>query len=275
MTTIMSAEKRELIKKLQEAIGRSPIRLKILKEINKKESVNDLIERLKIPQPTFSQAITRFHKGYGLIISIRKKDNSQVFDKIPLLKQIGSLDKWAKIEIDEAEVEIEPRKLKPNIRIHSDVPFIDFKIEQDARKMAEDPYYILYLFENSIRKFIDLVMTKKYGINWWQQVVTNADILKRVAGRKKLEEQNKWHVPRGEHELFYTDLEELTYFLNKEKSEFEKYLGDVELWITKIKKETKLSRNIVDHHNPLPQREINRLAQIFEDWKRQLKDVKI
>jgi DNA-binding transcriptional ArsR family regulator len=275
MTISMSAEKRELIKKLQEAVGRSPIRLKILKEINKKESVNDLIKRLQIPQPTVSQAVARFHQGYGLITPIKKKDNSQVFDKIPLLKQIGSLDKWVKTKIEETEEEIKIRKLKVRPPICSDIPFLDFKIEQDARKMAEGPYHLLYLLENSIRKFIDSVMTKKYGTSWWQQVVTNADIQRKVNGRKKLEEQNKWHVPRGEHELFYTDLEDLTYFLNREKSEFEKHLGDVDLWITKIKKETKLSRNIVDHHNPLPQREINRLAQILEDWKRQLKGVKI
>lgn len=275
MTMIMSVEKRELIKKLQEAIGRSQIRLKILKEINKRESVNDLIERLKIPQPTVSKAITRFHQGYGLIKPVKKKDNSQVFDKIPLLKQIGSLDQWVRIDIEETEEEIKSKKLKPNIKIHSDVPFLDFRIEQDAKKMAEGPYHLLYLLENSIRKFIGLVMTSKYGAGWWHQVVTNSDILRRVAGRIKLEGINKWHVPRGEHELFYTDLEDLVYFLNKEKSEFAKHLGDVDYWITKIRTEIKLSRNIVDHHNPLPQREINRLSQTLEDWKRQLKDAKI
>jgi hypothetical protein len=76
-------------------------------------------------------------------------------------------------------------------------------------------------------------------------------------------------VPRGAHELYYTDLEDLTYFLRKE-TEFAKYL-DIDLWDTMIGKVLKLSRNIVDHHNPLPQREINRLRVILEDWKRQLK----
>jgi hypothetical protein len=47
------------------------------------------------------------------------------------------------------------------------------------------------------------------------------------------------------------------------------------LWTTTINKVVKLSRNIIDHHNPLPQREISRLNQILEDWKRQMKDVKI
>lgn len=275
MATPMSNEKRELIKKLQEAVGRSPQRLKILKEINKKESIKELTERLNVPQPTVSQAITRFHEGYGLIKLVKKKGNSEVFDTIPLLKQIGSLDRWVNAKIETEERDIKPIKVCVNHKYTSDVPFLDYNIENNAKKMAEVPYYILYLFENSIRKLIQIVMTKKFGSDWWSKVVTNSEIIKKVSDRKLLEGNNKWHVPRGEHELFYTDLEDLTYFLNKEKTEFEKYIGDVDLWTTKIKKETKLSRNIVDHHNPLPQREINRLIQTFEDWKRQLKGVKI
>jgi DNA-binding transcriptional ArsR family regulator len=267
----MSAEKKELVKKLQEAVGRSPQRLKILKEINRRESVKELIKRLKIPQPTISKAITRFSEGYGLITQTKKKGNSEVYDKIPLLKQIGSLDKWVKAKIEEEEEDLKPRRIKINPQLKSNVPFLDFKTENNARKMAETPYYVLYLFENSARKLVDLVMKKKHGDNWWSVVVTKSEIIQKVNGRKKLEGINKWHVPRGEHEVFYTDLEDLTYFLNKERAEFEKYLGDVDLWITRINKEIKLSRNIVDHHNPLPQREINRLLQTFEDWKRQLK----
>lgn len=271
----MSSDKKELVKKLQEAVGRSPKRLKILQEINKKESVKELIKRLKIPQPTVSQAITRFSDGYELITLVKKKGNSEVYDKIPLLKQIGSLDKWVKAKLDDKDEDLKPRKVQVNTKHNSSLPFLDYSVEQDAKKMAETPYYILYLFENSIRKFIDTVLRKKHGNNWWSTVVTKSELIQKVGGRKRLEGINKWHVPRGQHEIFYTDLEDLTYFLNKEKAEFSKYLGDVDLWMTRINKETKLSRNIIDHHNPLPQREINRLVQIFEDWKRQLKGTKI
>ena len=271
----MSTEKRELVKKLQEAVGRSSQRLKILKEINKKESVNELIKRLKIPQPTVSQAITRFSDGYGLITFVKKKDNSEVYDKIPLLKQIGSLDRWVKAKLEDKDEDLKSKKIQVNTKHNSNLPFLDFSMEQNAKKMAETPYYILYLFENSIRKFIDAVLRKKYGNNWWSTVVTKKELSQKVNSRKQLEGINKWHVPRGEHEIFYTDLEDLTYFLNKEKTEFSKHLGDVDLWVTRLSKETKLSRNIVDHHNPLPQREINRIIQTFDDWKRQLKGVKI
>jgi len=274
MKRVMSSEKRELVKKFQEAVGRSAQRLRILKEINKKESVKDLRTRLSIPQPTISKAITRFSQGYGLITPIKKKNGSLVFDKIPLLKQIGNLDQWVRFNLEETGEAIIPKKIKPNVKPKPGTPFLDMKIENDARKMAEVPYFILYLLENSIRKFIDAVLYKKYGTDWWRKVVTKNEILTKVNDRKKLEGMNKWHVPRGEHELFYTDLEDLTYFFTKERSEFEKHL-DVDLWVTRIKKEVKLSRNIIDHHNPLPQREIDRLTRTFEDWKRQLTDVAV
>jgi len=269
----MTSDTREMVIKLQEAIGRSTVRLQILKEINKRESVKELIKRLGIPQPTVSVAITRF-QSYGLIKLIKQKDNSQVYDRVPLLKQIGSLDKWLNAKVGNSNEEIKPKEVKAKPILKSIIPFIDTKIEENAKKMAEGPYFVLYLLENSIRRFIESVLSNKYGKDWWDKVVTSNNICSKVENRKKPEGGHKWHVPRGAHEIFYTDLADLTYFLNKEKNIFEKYLN-IELWTTRIKIEATLSRNIVDHHNPLPQREINRLSQILEDWKRQIEDVKI
>ncbi len=264
----MSKEKMETIKKLQEAANSSS-RLKIIKNINKGESIKELTDRLGIPQPTMSQAINRF-KTYGLIVFLKKKGNSEVYDKIPMLKQIGSLDRCVKLKIEEREEELRKSKiLERKPIIPSDFPFIDSKTESDAERMVE-PYIILYLFENSLRNFINKILSEKYGEDWWKKIVTKKEIYKKVDDRKKLEGIHKWHVPRGAHEIFYTDLEDLAYLLRKEEKIFKNFLG-LKIWDTYITEIIKLSRNIVDHHNPLPQREINRLKQIFEDWKRQMK----
>jgi hypothetical protein len=154
------------------------------------------------------------------------------------------------------------------IRTTSRIPYLTLRIESDAYKMQE-PYVVLYLLENSMRNFILKILGDKHGENWWKTVVTKTELLSQVKFRMDADGINKWHVPRGAHEIFYTDLEDLPYFFNKEKSEFEKFI-DVELWTTYIKKVVKLSRNIVDHHNPLPKREVDRLKQILEDWKRQV-----
>lgn len=268
----MTREKKEIIIKLQEAVGRSQTRLKIINNITKKESVKELINRLKISQSTMSKSITRF-LTYKLIKLLNKKENSDVYDKVPILKQIGNLDRWIKVKIDEKEEEIKPRIFKLKPKTSQSIPFLDSKIEEDAIKMAEGPYITLYLLENSIRKFIDYLLTNKYKTKeWWKHAVKNVNLLNKVNDRKNLEGINKWHVPRGKSEIFYVDLEDLTYFFNKEKDVFKQYL-DIELWTTIIKKMIKLSRNIISHHNPLPKKEITRLNQFLEDWKKQVKDV--
>ena len=266
----LTLEKKETVLKLQEAVGGSSRRLQIIKNVSKKESVSELHKRLGIPQPTVAVAIARF-ETYGLIKFIKKKGNSEVYDKTPMLKQIGSIDRWINVKLEESKEPVKTHEIKKMSPITPSVPYVESKTELDAVKMAE-PYMILYLFENSLRAFINKVMSDKHDSDWWTKVSINTNIINKVAGRKKLEGMNKWHVPRGAHEVYYTDLEDLTYFLRKEemRSEFEKYL-DIKLWDTMIDKILKLSRNIVDHHNPLPQREINRLRTILEDWKRQLK----
>jgi predicted DNA-binding transcriptional regulator len=263
----LTEEKRSTILKLQEAVGGSSRRLQIIKNIGKKESITELQKRLGIPQSTVAVSVARF-ETYGLIKFIRKKGNSEIYDKTPMLKQIGSIDRWINVKLEERKEVPKGREIKKKTAIAPSIPFIDPKTELDAGKMTE-PYKTLYLFENSLRAFINKIMSDKHGPDWWTKVGIKADITNEVAGRKKLEGINKWHVPRGAHELYYTNLEDLTYFLRKE-TEFAKYL-DIDLWDTMIGKVLKLSRNIVDHHNPLPQREINRLKEILEDWKRQLK----
>lgn len=263
----LTQDKKETIKQLQEAVGRSAIRLQILKNITKKESVDEIVRRLNIPQPTVSKAISRF-ETYKLIEFVKKKGKSEIYDKKPMLKQIGSLDRWIKVEIDESPNDENGRtKAKQRIQVPSSIPFIDPQTERDADKMAR-PYIVLYLFENSLRNFIIKILDAKHGENWWNTIGIKNEILDKVKSRKNLENEHKWHVRRGAHEIFYTDLEDLTYFLRKD-DEFKNYMS-IEHWSTTIGIALKLSRNIVDHHNPLPSREIRRLEQTLEDWKRQV-----
>lgn len=56
-------------------------------------------------------------------------------------------------------------------------------------------------------------------------------------------------------EVFYTDLSDLPYFLNKEQKIFKKEIN-LEHWNATINQAVSLSRNIIDHHNPLPDKEI-------------------
>jgi hypothetical protein len=186
-----------------------------------------------------------------------------------MLKTFSNLDSLVSIEIDEKEEDLKTTKIKSKKISESGIPFLSYTDKKNAEEMAE-PYTILYLFENSLRLYIDKKMRKKYGNGWWNKVVTNKKLRDKVDLRKKKEGINKWHVPRGASEIFYTDLLDLTYILNKERKTFEAEI-EIDLWTTTINTAVSLSRNIIDHHNPLTKREIGRLKMILEDWIRQFK----
>lgn len=264
-------EKRDLIERLQAAIAGSSQRLILIKEINKKESVSELIKRLRIPQPTVSNAINSF-KSYKLIVKVHDKGSSEVYEKVSLLKQIN-IDSWVKRKISTEDVKADKLKRevsqRPKFNLPSDIPYLSISDVKTASDMSE-PYITIYLLENSLRNFILKILSDKYGSNWWKTFVTNGDLLKKVSDRKLRETKSKWHSIRGSHEIHYTDLGDLPYFINKDKILFENFI-EVDLWTTYIRNVVELSRNIVDHHNYLPKKEINRLKQILEDWKTQLR----
>ena len=263
---VYSKEKKELIHSFKDAIGKSNQRLLIIKNLSKKESISELAIRLNMPQSTMSVAINTF-ESYGLIKLISKKGKSEIYDKIPLLKTFTNLDSLVKNKLE--EVNFEPRKIKIKSHCNSNIPFLEIPDIKAAGDMAE-PYTLLYLLENSIRKFIDKKLTEHLGKDWWSKINVKAELQTKVDNRKKTEAINKWHVPRGATEIFYTDLTDLPYFLNKEntKTIFENEIN-LEHWNTTIKNVVSLSRNIVDHHNPLPKKEIDRLKIILDDWKKE------
>src|SRR6056297_3330058 len=99
-----SKEKKEIIQSFQDAIGNSKQKLKIIKNLTKKESISELAIRLNIPQPTMSQAINCF-KSYKLITLVSKKGKSEVYDKTPLLKTFSNLDSLVKVNLKEENFE--------------------------------------------------------------------------------------------------------------------------------------------------------------------------
>jgi hypothetical protein len=141
-------------------------------------------------------------------------------------------------------------------------------IKRDAEKMSE-VYKNLYLFENSVRYVILSVMGLRYGSNWWETKVSK-EIKDKVGKRMAAEKKNRWHSKRGVHRIFYTDIEDLCAIITTNWQDFKDMFPDL-TWVKSRIDSIGLSRNIVAHNNPLPNREIQRLKIYFGDWIRQLK----
>lgn len=149
----------------------------------------------------------------------------------------------------------------------SDDPFIENEIFNAAYDNAEI-YPVIYLFENSVRRFVVAVMKKNFGDNWWTEKVekVNATIQKNVEIRRLAEKEAPWHSRRGANPIFYTDIKDLEKIINTYSKEFRKVLKNkfehVIVWIDEIEK----TRNILAHNNPVAKKDHNRLMVFAHDW---------
>jgi len=264
----ISEETRQLILKLQEVTKKSPKRAQILSMVNGKNSTVDIITQTGLSQPTVSRTLNAA-KAAELIKLKKKVGNTEVYEKDIRFKQID-IKKWVKDKAPEGRTET-PEIIISKKMIESPLSFANLSPNEvrEATRMME-PYWTLYLFENSMRKFILQTLQKNYSSEWWYEIGIKSDLENRVKQRKK--DEKKRHVKRGSHEIYYTDFPDLAYILNKEKTLFESkgIEIDVEYWLSTIKQLVSLSRNIVDHHNPLPQKEIRRLKDLLDDWKKEI-----
>jgi len=133
-------------------------------------------------------------------------------------------------------------------------------------------YPELYVFENSLREFVKIVLNKKFGTNWWDTKVKK-DIRDKVTSRMRKETMNPWHGNRGIHPLNYTDFSELINILRANEVQFRSFFTEVPNglnWITQKLDEIYHSRNNIAHCSPLKKQDTMRFKTYFEDWVRQL-----
>jgi len=150
-------------------------------------------------------------------------------------------------------------------------PFLPTKIQSEARRMSEI-YGVVYVFENSVRNIIKIVLEDKYGANWWELQVSTP-VQSSVKDKIAKEDIKPWHGRRGQHEIFYTVIGDLTKIINKNWEDFKPILHNLENIRSLIDK-IETSRNIIAHNNPLDRHDIDRLRINFKDWMRIITDSK-
>lgn len=139
-----------------------------------------------------------------------------------------------------------------------------------AGEMSE-VYSIVYVLENSFRQLISERLEKIYGKDWWNKAKISTDTKRKVDGRLKEEDENRWHSRRGVHQIFYTDFSDIGAIVINNWDAFKDVFKKQYRLQAKLE-EIELSRNIIAHNNPLPDKEIKRLKLNFDDWIRILKE---
>jgi len=205
------------------------------------------------------------------------------------LKELKSLPSVGQIKITNTIQSIQPEKkrsqysrckLKPVIlktKFGSiNEPFLSVTVKKDAQKMSEKAYLTLYIFENSIRNFINNVLEKEFGSNWWLRKMNTKKLSKIVDNVKKRltkEVRIAWHGKRGAHPIYYSDFDDLITILEVYKNVFNKYINNQKGkagWLVAKLYEVEPSRNIIAHHNPLSDRDFSRVEGNLMDWIKQL-----
>ncbi|MGA7195126.1 MAG: Swt1 family HEPN domain-containing protein [Anaerolineales bacterium] len=153
-------------------------------------------------------------------------------------------------------------------------PLLSQSILNGAKEMT-DIYATLYVFENSVRDVISRVMAKKFGKEWWNKLNATRALKMRqdVKGRMTQEEKNSWHGKRGSHPIDYTDIANLIDIFDEYWSDFKPFFPTLK-WVETRISEISMSRNIVDHHNPLNPNDQKRVQVYFTDWCNQIASVK-
>ncbi len=140
-------------------------------------------------------------------------------------------------------------------------------IRVQAVKMAA-VYQAFFCFENSARELVEQRLKENLGSDWWESG-TNSAIRKRVADRRKKEEANRWHSPRGESEIAYADFGDLSLMITNNWPLFEDLFPDQD-WVRTRLSDLELSRHVLAHNGVLNGREITRITLYLKDWVMQV-----
>jgi thymidylate synthase len=144
---------------------------------------------------------------------------------------------------------------------------LDENFVLSARKMSI-VYTAIFAFENSIREFIKKTLIEDKGDNWWEESVSER-IRKKAESRQEEENKIRWHKPRGDSLINYTEFGDLTSIISINWSLFEPHLQSLE-WVKQIITTVERSRNVIMHSGELVNEDIERIGTSIRDWIRQV-----
>jgi hypothetical protein len=154
-----------------------------------------------------------------------------------------------------------------NIHRSLGIDELDDDLVLNAQKMAI-VYTAICAFENTVRAFIEKKLLETKGEDWW--VVAVSDRIRQKAESRRLEESKiRWHTPRGDSIINYTEFGDLISIIRNNIVEFEPHINSVE-WADQIIKTLERSRNVIMHSGELVNHDIERIGMYIRDWINQV-----
>ena len=154
-----------------------------------------------------------------------------------------------------------------------EVPALKASHATEAKAMAERVYPLLYVFENSRRDLIELVLKAKYGDDWWTTVVPSK-VREAADDLKEQEKKDTFHGKRGRRDIDYLLLTQLWRIVNHKWKDFEPFFPPGKHWVQSvIENDMNVSRRPIAHMNPLEDDDIKNVESTFRKWVRNLQAV--
>lgn len=146
---------------------------------------------------------------------------------------------------------------------------LDEDLVIQAQKMAV-VYTAICAFENTIRSFISKKLLENIGEDWWTKCVSEK-IRNKAESRREEENKIRWHTPRGDTIINYTEFGDLLSIIRNTENwqYFEPHINSIE-WADQIIKTLERSRNVIMHSGELVNQDIERIGMYIRDWLNQV-----
>ncbi len=234
------------------------------------QALSQRAQKIKVLVPmTTQQAVCIIDQRNGIKLD-KYLDEEMIHQIRGLLQQVTPPSQITIKKVEQRTGKQTPRQYV--IRIGKQLKFTDPLLPRSKLSEANEmsnifPY--LYLLENSIREFIDRIMTTQYGANWWYSYVS-PELQKEVIKRMSDDKKDSWHQRRGARPIDYLDLKDLPRLMNKlEKVIVPDIISDLD-WFRQLVKQVYKSRCVVCHMNPLDNDNVDAVLVWFNQWQKQI-----
>ncbi len=151
---------------------------------------------------------------------------------------------------------------------------IDFRIKplslnaiiECGRYSGRFSYWRLYVIENVIRLIIHSILTAQISPEWLSFALSSKKA-KGIKDRKADYQSQPDRANPGNHDIYYLYLGDLTKIINEHAGLFDRYISDIDTWITRLES-IRLPRNIIGHMNWPNNKDRADMDRLYRDIKR-------